>query len=48
MMYHLTKKMQNKANLNIFLTWLTKEMKRTYNDFCQKDVKKTKPILTFP
>jgi hypothetical protein len=39
--------MQNEPNLNIFLTWLTKTMKRTYTDFYQKDVKKTNPILTF-
>ncbi len=36
----------NKANLNIFLTYLTKGNKRTYSDFYQKDVKKTNPILT--
>ena len=40
--------MQNEPNLNISLTCLTNEAKRTYSDFCQKDVEKTKPILTFP
>jgi hypothetical protein len=45
--HHFNKKMQNEPNLNIFLTWLTKTMKRTYTDFYQKDVKKTNPILTF-
>jgi hypothetical protein len=39
--------MQNEPNLNNILTWLTKEMKRTYNDFYQKEAKKTNPILTF-
>jgi hypothetical protein len=38
--------MQNEPNLNIILTWLTKEIKRTYSDFYQKDAKKTNPILT--
>ncbi len=45
-MYHLTQNMQNEPNLNIILTCLTNEMKRTYSDFCKKDVKKTNPILT--
>ena len=47
MSFQKTLNMQNEANLNIILTWLTKEMKRTYSDFYQKDVKKTNPILTF-
>ncbi len=47
MMYQKTLKIPNKANLNKILTYLTNEMKRTYSDFYQKDVKKTKPILTF-
>ena len=38
--------MQNEPNLNKILTCLTNEMKRTYSDFYQKDVKKTNPILT--
>ena len=47
MSFQKTLNMPNKANLNIILTWLTNEIKSTSNDFCQKDVKKTKPILTF-
>ena len=47
MIHQKTLNMQNEPNLNKILTYLTKEMKRTYSDFCQKDVKKTNPILTF-
>ena len=47
MSFQKTLNIPNKANLNKILTYLTNEMKRTYSDFCQKDVKKTKPILTF-
>ena len=38
--------MQNEPNLNNILTCLNNEMKGTYSDFYQKDVKKTNPILT--
>ena len=44
--FQKTQKMQNEPNLNIILTYLTKEMKRTSNDFYQKEAKKTNPILT--
>ena len=47
MIHQKTQKIPNKANLNIILTWITNEIKRTYSDFYKKDVKKTKPILTF-
>ena len=44
--FQKTLNIPNKPNLNNFLIWLTKGIKRTYSDFYQKDVKKTKPILT--
>ena len=47
MSFQKTLIMQNEPNLNIILTYLTKEMKRTYSDFYQKEAKKTNPILTF-
>ncbi len=46
MSFQKTLNIPNKANLNNILTWLTKEMKRTYSDFYQKEAKKTNPILT--
>ncbi len=46
MSFQKTLNMQNEPNLYNILTWLTKEMKRTYSDFYQKVVKKTNPILT--
>ena len=44
--FQKTLNMQNEPNLNISLTYLTKEAKRTYSDFYQKEAKKTNPILT--
>ncbi len=44
--HHFIVKMQNEPNLHIFLTCLTKEMKKTYSDFYRKEVKKTNPIFT--